>query len=372
MFSCFNSIKHPEHFLIMNTLVKKGLFFLVPLLTILFVSCKSDKEDFIEVSENQELKSNSKAVELIRKTTMNDGSGDNILDGSSCFTVVLPVTIDLNGTETNIDTEQDFQIIEQIFSEFEDDEDIIEFIFPITIVLSDFSEIFIEDSDQWEELTESCEENEGEDEDIECIDFVYPITVSVFNPETELLETIIFASDKEFFDFVEDLEDDDIVNISFPILVVFSDNSNMIINDIGTLEDIIENAIDDCDENDFTIKRLSEVITTQSFIITRYKDNQDDETEIFQGHIFNFYTDKTATVTIEEDDVDDPQNTTTITINGTWSVATRTDGGLDVTLDFGLEIPLDKLNNTWNVKGINDKSIMLGHQGNNELFFEIN
>ncbi|MEW7292025.1 Ig-like domain-containing protein [Aquimarina sp. 2304DJ70-9] len=360
----------------MSTQIKNGLFFLVPLLVLLFVSCRSDKEDFIEVSENKELKSNSKAAELIRKTTMNDGSRDNILDGSSCFTIALPLSIDVNDVETNINTEQDFQIVEQMFNEFEDDKDEIDFIFPITIVLSDFSEIFIEDDDQWKELVESCEENEGEDEDIECIDFVYPITVSVFNPETEIFENITFTSDKEFFDFIEDLDNDDVVNINFPVSVILHDTSEMVINDLDELEEAIESAIDDCQENDYTAERFIEVLTSGSFVIQEFLYTENEVTDDYENHTFNFYSDKTSTVTIEDNVDGTPQGNVTITINGTWSVSTSAFGVVNITLDFGAEAPLNKLNTTWSITEINDKKMMLYYKDengiNNELFFEMN
>ncbi|GAA4278746.1 hypothetical protein [Aquimarina mytili] len=357
----------------MKTQIKRGVLFLALSFLVLLISCKTDNDEIINAPLDQVLKLNSKVATLILKTTMNDGSKDNILDGSSCFSIDLPVTINVNGLEIMIDSEQDFQIVEEIFDEFEDDLDELDLIFPITVILSDFSEIVIENDQQLEELIESCD-IEDEDEDIECLDFEYPFTVSVFDPQNELIQSITFTSDKELFDFINDLDEDDIVNVDFPITVILSDGAETIINNLDQLENVIEAVIDDCDENDLTAERFTQVITIGSMKVQKYKDNENNETENYDGYVFNFYSDGTSAVTIENENDDDAQGTITTTINGTWSVTTRVDGGLNATFDFGAEEPLSKLNIEWNVKKIKDKRIMFDNRNGegiskDELFF---
>ncbi len=357
----------------MKTQIKRGALFLALSFLVFFTSCRTDTDEFINNPVGQVLKSNSKVAKLILKTTMNDGSKDNILDGSSCFSIELPVTININGLQLVIDSEKDFQIIEEIFNEFENDLDELNLIFPITIIFSDFSEIVIENDEQLEELIKNCD-IDNQDEDIECLDFEYPFTVAVFDPQNELIERIAFTNDKELFDFINDLDEDDIVNINFPITVVLSDGTETIINSLNQLEDVIEAVIDHCEENDLTAERFIQVITMGSMEVQKYKDDENNETENYDGFVFNFYSDGTSTVTIKDDDEDDAQGTITTTINGTWLVTTRADGGLNATFDFGTEEPLSKLNIEWNIKKIKDKRIMLDNRveggiSKDELFF---
>ncbi|WP_299214039.1 hypothetical protein [uncultured Aquimarina sp.] len=355
----------------MKTQIKSIISFLMLSSIILVTGCRSELDEEIGSPQDQTLEANSKVADLILKTVMNDGSGDNILDGSSCFDIELPVTVNVNGIDVYIDSEEDFELIEEIFNQLEDDIDDLDFIFPITIISSDFSEMIIENEDQLEQLIEDCEE-EDEDDDIECLDFQYPFSVSVFDSNSELLETITFNSDRELHDFIRDLDEDDIVNVNFPITVVLSDNTEIVINNLDDLEDTIEDAIDDCDENDLSEERFNQVITSKLLEVQKYKDNESNETNNYRDYTFDFSEDGTVLITLEDNDGDDSNN---IITNGTWSVNTRSDGGLNATLDFGTEEPLNKLSNEWNVKKIKEKRIMLDDkddEGNSkdELFFD--
>ncbi|MHA7058164.1 hypothetical protein ACWGOQ_0013160 [Aquimarina sp. M1] len=355
----------------MKAQIKSLLLCLTTSAIVMTTSCRTELDEEIGAPQESTLEANSKVADLMLKMAMNDGSEDNILDGSSCFDVALPVMVYANGVEVTIDTEDDFELIEDIFDEFEDDIDELEFIFPITLIFSDFSEEIIQNDDQLEDLIDDCEIAD-EDDDIECIDFLYPFSVSVFNENTELLETITFTNDRELYDFINDIDEDDIVNVSFPITLVLSDDTEIVISDLEDLEDVIEDAIDDCDENDSSDDDFTQVITSQLLEVQKYKDNQSNETNNYRGYIFDFSEDGTVAITLEDNDGDDSNNVIT---NGTWTLRTRIDGGLNVTLDFGTEAPLNKLNNEWNVKKIKDNRIMLDERegegiSKDELFFD--
>ncbi|MDH7444400.1 hypothetical protein [Aquimarina sp. 2201CG14-23] len=355
----------------MKTHIKSIFIFLMVGIIVNTTACRTELDEEIGSPQDQTLRENSKVADLILKTALNDGSGDNILDSSSCFNVELPVTVNVNGIEVIVDSVNDFERIEEIFNQLEDDLDDLSFIFPITLIASDFSETIIENTDQLEELLEDCEEQD-EDDDIECIDFQYPFSVSVFNENSETLEIITFNNDKELYSFINNLTEDDIVNISFPITLILSDDTEVVINNLDDLENVIEDAIDDCDENDLSDQRFIKVITSQSLKIQKYKDNQSNETNNYRDYVFNFSEDGTVVITLEDNDADDSNNEIT---NGTWSVHTRVNGGLDATLDFGTEAPLNKLNNQWNVKKIKENRIMLDDRdgigaNRDELFFD--
>ena len=58
--------------------------------------------------------------------------------------------------------------------EFDENEDILDFIFPITIIFNDYTEVVIENEEQLENFITDCDD-EVDDDVIECIDFVYQI-----------------------------------------------------------------------------------------------------------------------------------------------------------------------------------------------------
>ncbi|WP_103070738.1 hypothetical protein [Aquimarina sediminis] len=341
---------------------------LIPVITIIILfSCRNDSDIHIKAPAEQILKSNSKVANLISKISMNDGSIDNIIDKLTCSTIKLPVTLIVNGSEEIINIPKDFRIIKHIFMEFDNDVDKLDIIFPITLISNDFSETIIENNNQLKELTKNCSNNDGsDDEDIECIDFQYPFSVSAFNFNNELIDTYILNSDKEFYQFIQSLDPKDIANIDFPITVVLSDGTEISIVDLEDLENNIEKAKNDCDENDLTEEYFTQVIINKTLKIQKYKDNQNNETNNYLDYIFDFSEDGTVITTNNSD--------SSIT-NGTWSISTKAEGGLDISLDFNNEEPLHKLNRKWNVKQIKNTRIMLEYskeQGisKDELFFE--
>lgn len=340
------------------------LLFLPLIILFMFSSCRSESDILIENTDNQTIKPTSKAANLMLKVSMNDGSIDNIIDNSTCFTVKLPVTVIANGSEEIINSVEGFQIIEDIFAEFNNDTDTLEIIFPITVIFNDYTETSVGNQTELETINSNCTTN---NENIECVDFKYPFSISVFDSQSELIQTITFNNDKELFEFLKNLKEEDIASINFPIVVVFPDNTETTITDIDNLEQAIEDTVDNCDDGDTTTDLFTQTIIKGNWEIQKYKDNQNNETQNYKDFIFTFSNDGSVSV----------ENTVSTEItNGTWSVITRADGGLDASLDFGSQSPLDKLNNNnWNVKKVQDNRVMLddrkdGGISKDELFFK--
>ncbi|WP_074408700.1 MULTISPECIES: hypothetical protein [Aquimarina] len=340
------------------------LLFLPLIILIVFSSCRSESDIFIEDFENQPIKPTSKAADLMLKVSMNDGSTDNIIDNSTCFTVKLPVTVIANGSEEIINSVEDFQIIEDIFAEFNNDTDELEIIFPITVIFNDHTQVSVENQIELETINSNCTTN---NENIECVDFKYPFSISVFDSQSELLQTITFKSDKELFRFLKKLKEEDIATINFPITLIFSDNTETTITSIENLEQTIEDTIDSCDDDDTTTDLFTQTITKGKWEVQKYKDNQNNETQNYKDFVFTFSED--GSVSIEN-------TVTNEIIVGSWSLITRADGGLDANLEFGSQPPLDKLNNSnWNVKKTQENRIMLDDRkddgiSKDELFFK--
>ncbi|MEL7004204.1 MAG: hypothetical protein AAFN93_15905 [Bacteroidota bacterium] len=176
----------------MKMIEKLNAFFIslaMFLAVILVTGCQDEVEEVITPPPEEAITSNSNVANLITRTTLRDGSQDNILDSSSCTSIVLPISVIANGLEITIDSIADFVVLERIFDELDDDEDLLEFIFPITVILSDHSEIVINSEEELDNILEGCIEG-GNDDDIECIDFNYPISVNIFDTNSQVAEVI--------------------------------------------------------------------------------------------------------------------------------------------------------------------------------------
>jgi hypothetical protein len=320
----------------------------------LFTSCRTEETQFEQAPENQILVADSPVAKLMQRTSTNDGSNDNIIDNSNCFNVQLPVTVTVNGTEMIINTEADFAAIESIFDEFDDDNDDIQITFPITVILADFTEIILNNASQLDSLSDTCNGENESDDDIECIDFQYPITASIFNSNNELINTVTINNDHDMHDFLEDIDVDTIVNVDFPITVIIPDGSLITINNFTELAAAIETYKDTCDEdddNDYNDDDCDNCTSSQvDGILTGCTDWTVDKLELndvnhlednYVGYSFVFSNDGTITVTEGAN-----------TFAGTWSTS-GTGNNILITIDIPA---LTDFNNTWNVHEVEQEA----------------
>lgn len=189
-------------------------------------------------------------VNLLIRMTMNDGSSDNIVDGASCIALKFPYIAAVNDMEVPINGPGDFDTVEAIL-DLNDEGNIpndMELLFPVTVISTDFTETIVSSEEELQILREAC--TDGADDDIECIDIQYPVTVAKFNSSSELFDTLSFNNDKQFNSFLNRLDENDIVTMNFPVTVILSDGTEIVVLDLTALENSINTAKDDCDEDD--------------------------------------------------------------------------------------------------------------------------
>ena len=353
-----------------NKLKQLNLFLLALILTL--GSCREEESVFIEGPEEETLAANSNIASLLQNTATKDGSDDNIIDNASCISIELPVSVVVNDLEIIVDSPEDFETIEDIFDEFDDDDDILEIIFPITIILSDFTELVINNLDELEDFADDCEGENEFDDDIECADIKYPVTASVFNSNNEVIDTITFNNDQDLYEFVDDLDEDDVVQINFPVTVILFDGTEVQTSNLDELEDILEDAKDDCDEdddNDFddddcdecTSEQVSQILTGCSdWRVDDFERNDQDLEDQYSGYTFNFASDGTLTA-----------DSGTESFSGTWETS-----GAGNSLIFTINIPnLADFNASWRLDEIeqdSDEGEIELSMGDDELSFESN
>ena len=335
----------------------------------IFSSCRDELT--IDTDSTKGLTTSSKLTELIKNTSLNDGSNDNIIDKANCFNIELPITVFVNGLEILVSSKDDFDKIESIFDEFDDDDDNLQIKFPIKIVLSDFTEIEIENENELNTFSADCNGENEMDDDIECIDFQFPIDFSIFNTVTEEISQITIKSNQELHDFIRDLDNDDVANIDFPINVVLSDGTIFSTNSLEELEDAIENAIDDCDEDDdfdfndddcidCSPDQLAVLLTDcGNWFVDKLEINDNKLEDNYVGFTFNFFND--GTISVVDGGTNHP---------GTW-----TSSGSGLNIIVVIDIPtLPDFNANWNLHEIEDqpgeKKVDLRQNNDDRLRFE--
>ena len=334
----------------------------VSLLTIAlsFTACQDEFEEINTGEEPTAITANSSTADLIQRTSSNDGSCDNIVDGTSCFEINFPYTVEVNGLVLTIESEDDLDQIEEIFDSIEDDENLLDIIFPITVTAGDFSEITINGLEDLRELAAECKEG-GDDDDIECIDFVYPITLFTFNVNLEQTSSVVVESDRDLRLFFKDLGDDNLINFDFPISLKLYDETIISVANNEELATAIENAKDMCDEDDdddyndddFDEDEFKNELVECVWFVTEFKRNDVDQTPQYVNYILNFKEDGTVVTGF----------TGATTVEGTWSTTVGDDGAeltmeFDATTDFNLE---------WNVYDLGDDKIKLYNNDSNRI-----
>lgn len=347
---------------------KMRLLILLPFFALLMLtSCQDEVIEITPPEESEALVAESTLTSLISSTSIMDGSSDNIIDQASCISVELPVTVIVRGIEITIDSTEDFQVIEALFNELDDDDDTLDIIFPITIILSDHEEVVIESQEALAELIDECSDENEDDEDIECIDFQYPISFSVYDTDFQVINVINLENDRQLYKFIKRVRNAEVfASLNFPVTMELADGTEIVVNNNEELQSAIEEAKDACDEDDdndygdddFTKERLDEYLQICPWVVYEFERNNQDNTAEYKDYALNFRTDKVVVMRSREGDI----------LTGTWSTRVTDRGALlkmefDNLADFTLE---------WIVYDIEYGTIKLYEEGGNRIIMKKN
>lgn len=329
-----------------------------------FARCQQEVEEVLVPPNGEVITSDSTVAQLMQFAALRDGSGDNIVDGSSCTSLALPITVVVNGLEVILDSEEDFLTVERIIDKFDNDNDIIEIAFPITVILADHSEVQLDSKEALDELIGECTEN-VEDDDIECVDFVFPMSVSLYDADNQISDVLTINSDKELYTLLNELKETDYAQINFPVSVVLADGQQMVVDSNKELEDILLSAKNECDEDDDTDHNdddiddsaFVEVLLDGNWVVTKMTKDS-DHTEAFAGYTFSFYEQGWAKALHGD-----------LYTEGEWD-SNGNSGELELELHFGAETPFSLIKGYWTVLEFDEKAIILkSYTDNGDIFY---
>jgi hypothetical protein len=351
--------------IVMKKLIKYSVYSLLFTMALNFTSCQEEFEKLPEPDEQETIMASSSTAKLIRNTSSYDGSFDNIVDGASCVAIRFPYVVNVNGLDINIDTREDLQLIEEIFDEmqvpnFEAGAELLEILFPITITTADYTEIVIDSWDDLRALAKECREG-GDDDDIECIDFVYPVTFYTFDLNEQQSGSVVVDSDMDMRLFFKDLGENDLISIDFPVNLKLANGNEIQVNNNAELANAIENAKIECDEDDdndyndddFTQERLEEYLVECPWLVNEVERDGLSQTDQYFEYLMDF---RESGEVLVKDRLGN-------SLTGSWS--TRVAGHkvllkleFDVLVDFNLE---------WYVYEIGEGKIKFFSEGGNRI-----
>lgn len=100
------------------------------------------------------------------------------------------------------------------------------------------------DSDLFDYLKEITTNDDRPDKNIVCIDFIYPITLFVFDENNDYLYATTLSDDDEFSSFLEPINETQSISISFPITSLLNSGEELIIENKEELKESIDNCLD--------------------------------------------------------------------------------------------------------------------------------
>ena len=122
-----------------------------------FWSCQKEERKFIDETDNETITSSSDLTLLLLRTSSNNGLIDDLIDENSCASVAYPFSVIANGQQVLLESSDDIQTVEQIFDQFPNDTDTLELIFPISVVLNDFTVLTVNNEEELQALRDACE-----------------------------------------------------------------------------------------------------------------------------------------------------------------------------------------------------------------------
>ncbi len=322
------------------------LFFLGILLTL--GSCQKEDKEFIDETNNEEtFTEGSNITALLRSASQNNGTMDNLIDGSDCFSVVFPIEVFANGQKLTLNSIDDIQLVREIFDQFPSDTDTLDIVFPIQVVTEDFTTIDVANANELASLVSNC--TNSIIDTYACVDFVYPITCFIYNNNNEQTGSITLNNAHEWLDYLLYLETGIYIAIDYPMSVLVN-GQTIVVNSNQELIDAISQA--DCSNDDgggnTDPSDFENYLTTGVWYVTYFFDDY-DETSDFVDYEFSFAVDGSAEAT----------NATGST-PGTWDF--YVDSGVDkVDLFFGTTSPLDEIDEDWEILEVTNDIIRLKH-----------
>ncbi len=316
------------------------------MLMMLFVGCQEEYIKITEPEKSTSFTANDSIAELILRVTMKDGSFDNFLDECSAISIKFPYSVQIRNEVITITSREDIEDLEEEYLFFRGS---IRFNYPVTVIFSDYSESVISNRGEFQSIQNQFNNEYDEVEDIECIDFVYPIELSIINTEFQKPRVVIAGSDKDFHGILKKANDL-IVKITYPVSVELWDESRINIHSNKGLENEILNAIGKCDDDDDyndDYYHDIQLLSSSVWSITLYTDTT-DETSAFTSFLFEFKPDFTIQA------VSGPE-----TFYGTWELDVD-DSTKIIEIEFDTdEKPLVWLNHEWEISVLNNDIITM-------------
>lgn len=222
-------------------MIKRMLTVLVIL--IMVVSCQEDS-----ISENTEaLSSRSQLTGMLLSMSVLETAVDNVIDRVDCFNIKLPTQVIANKKLVVIADEADYKVVQAIFDQSDTDNDVLEFIFPVTVIYRDYTEKTINNQQEYDELANLCT-------DVvdyigsKCVSLVFPITIYGYNVSFQKQNTYTINNNAELYAVLQNFGINEYYSINYPVSLNVVDGAGITVNNNNQLIEAVNKAVQGCEQ----------------------------------------------------------------------------------------------------------------------------
>ena len=299
----------------------------ITVFSLLVLSCETE-ESAVSTSPQNNLSENSVLVSRLRQVSQSPTAVDDFIDGSNCFAIQFPYSVEVDGQTVVLDSDADYDQVRELANGSATGGDVT-INFPVNIVYADHSEATFATQAAFDSAKTACT---GSTE-LSCMGIAFPLGIFTYDSNNQLAGSFDISTNQALFELLADIESYDALAFDFPITFNTPDGSVTIENN-QQLEAAIDSYADDCLAllNPGPQPTVSDHLTDGMWHVSYYFSFT-DQTATYQDHDFVFNDNGTVQVTGPDPD------------SGTWDISST---GEQAQFSFGGSM-LDPLEGTWTI-----------------------
>jgi hypothetical protein len=263
-------------------------------LVVVFSGCQSEINE--EVHTTETISKTSPLTALVQRVVMQKTSYDDIIDNSNYCTIKFPYSVTVNAVTIALNTENDYQKVQQNIDANSNDNDVVAIHFPVTMLFYNYAEKIIEKQSDYDDLLKYWNAKPDLLSKINCLNIQFPIAINSYESTNQIANTTSITDEKMFYTFINNLSETKFIAINYPILIVKSTGEQVNVTTNSQFENLIKDALDTCSENSNPSLDFTENLTNGAWKIS-YFYNEEEKTGGYSDYVFAFKSDYTVTAT---------------------------------------------------------------------------
>lgn len=208
----------------------------------LMVACQQEEYEVLTEENEKGFTEGSEFYTLVERSSKKDGSADDEIDDSPCFSLKFPFNIEVAGIEIKVSSSSDLAVVIERIEELEDDDFSLQF--PVSVTLSNYETISVANGEEFEALQESCSEDiESEIAPITCAKIQFPVKVFVYNINTQQTNSANIANKQQLFTFLQNKESYEVLSFEYPITISYEGDARVVVENGKEFSDALKTCI---------------------------------------------------------------------------------------------------------------------------------